>query len=863
MTTSSQITGVLTSPYRHVASLDYDLPQALVGVWLSCGPEFQLAYDIETDEGADALVFWWFVEGRRGYPGVRDILNRDLFTMLHTDYLPPMVTKAKPVLTPLLSLVYSQRKDLRDAFDLKAPAGVPLLWRWWMTGGQQEIVGEADWFRRVELESFRAAKATKRSRLPSGKALPNELIFVYALHPDFDIETEAGSSNFLMWWLRSGALDFGKMGQDINRAVMQDLHWSYLPKILQTGKLSLTPLLAAAFVADGNHQIRSDVKKKSGITELWRWWLESGSTTYRLAAADLEETLRRASAISNAQFKLPLGQFLPNALVFIYAFRLDLQKAFEIGKETGALALLMWWLTPGSREFAGHCGTVNRALMVELHWRHLTKAIGTGELALTPLLAFVLEGRPDVRQAFDVKTRRGVFAIWRWWSSNGLAELPGTVDDASIRLSELSLRSATSLQADGDLDEITAMADLLSRFSLHEKDESLPAERQSISDSATALAIQQPAEVCLVGYSRGEFGLGEDARLLRAALESKGITPTVVRPSWHITARQQIDDISIDDTQAQFDSDTIFFVMPAFDTVTLLNKVGSRAFSARRKIGFWQWELSNFPPPAKLAMNLVDEIWCHSDHAAEAFRNATDKPVIKVPLPVLVPAPRKVSRKSLGLPPNAFVVFTAYDGASSVSRKNPLGSILAFRQAFTDKGIDACLIVKAMNTKHDSLWRECVRKAAGQPIIIIDEVLDRQKYYELLGNCDAVISLHRAEGFGRMMAEAMMLGIPAIASRYSGNLDFMTESNSWLIDGNLVPLMTGDYPFHHGQHWLEPDIAQAANALRECATNPALRKQRGEAGKRDITARYSIEACGKVYLDLLKLRASPLRTSVA
>jgi glycosyltransferase involved in cell wall biosynthesis len=361
--------------------------------------------------------------------------------------------------------------------------------------------------------------------------------------------------------------------------------------------------------------------------------------------------------------------------------------------------------------------------------------------------------------------------------------------------------------------------------------------------------------VCLVGHAKGEFGLGEDVRLLRAALDRADVANFVVKAPWQIIARESIEEPALDASEADFGSDVIFYVMPPFDTVMLLNKIGARAFSARRKIGFWQWELERFPAPAKPAMDLVDEIWCHSEHTATGLRQATDKPVIKVPLPVSVPDAGIASRAAFGLPEQAFVVFTSFDGASSIARKNPLGSILAFQRAFpVDGSVNARLIVKAMNTGNDSLWRECLRKAeVDERVVIIDTVLDRTAYYQLLRACDAVISLHRAEGFGRLMAEAMALGIPVIASRYSGNLDFMTDENSWLIDGDLISILPGDYAFYQGQKWLEPNIENAAHALRECATDGGKRRQRAALGMTDIASKHSLKTCGEVYARLLDM----------
>ncbi|KQT85355.1 hypothetical protein ASG48_08915 [Aurantimonas sp. Leaf443] len=339
---------------------------------------------------------------------------------------------------------------------------------------------------------------------------------------------------------------------------------------------------------------------------------------------------------------------------------------------------------------------------------------------------------------------------------------------------------------------------------------------------------------------------------MRVSLRSVGIEPEIVRVPWKITAREQQNEASIEAEDATFDNDVTFFVMPAFDTTLMLAKSGPKAFGAKRRIGFWQWELEKFPEPAKIAMDLVDEIWCHSEHSAKAFRSATDKPVIKVPLPVIVPTVRQASRSEFGLPDDCFIIFTSFDGASAIARKNPLGAIEAFGKAFpAAEHPDKRLVVKAMNTAYDSLWRECLRRAELDDRILIREgVLDKDDYYALLTSCDAILSLHRSEGFGRLMAEGMALGIPVIATGYSGNMDFMNEGNSWPVGGSLVTVLAGDYAFHQDQVWMQPDTDLAAAALLECATNPGLRATKIEAARRTIEA-YSPEACGRRYRQLL------------
>jgi glycosyltransferase involved in cell wall biosynthesis len=846
VTTSKKIDDILAATYRHVSSLNYDLPRALVGAWLSCGADFQLAYDIESDDGANDLVFWWLSHGRLECPGIRNMLDRYLVTKLHIELLPEISGRSQAAVTSLLSLLYLNRKDLRDRFDLTNAHGVSSLWIWWLSDGQREILEDTNWLFQAQVKYLHHCEiddpigmpsptlmvqlfweysnptrvATHDSRamwqfflagqvnainlpdwglpqvdclrafkLPSGQNLPSELMFIYALRSDlhsvFDVEEVSGRSAFLMWWLQSGFLEFGDLGKHIHGSAMQNLHWSHLEAIIAVGALSLTPLLSALLEVRPDLNAAFDVKTSAGLSTFWQWWMQFGSKNYPNIRADLAETLRHVSAID-------LTEVAPDR-------------------------------------------------------RHLA----SGKFLPNELI-FICAMRPDLHQLFDMRTEEGASALATWWIESGAKEYPGL----ALRLNE-----APELQFDRSPNALSlSPAEISSEPVAPSLGNSQLARHRHQSQHASGLGFSasQPAnQVCLVGYPLGEFGLGEDIRLLRQALESSGIAPTVVRANWPISARQEAKEISIDIDHAEFSSGVIFYVMPAFDTVTLLNKAGPRAFSAARKIGFWQWELERFPRAARLAIDLVDEIWCHSEHSEKAFKNATDKPVLKVPLPVFVPEPKRVSRAAFGLPENGFVVFTSFDGASSIARKNPLAAIVAFQQAFDDSAIDARLIVKAMNTNKDSLWRECLRKAAADSrIVILDYVMDRNVYYELLHNCDAVLSLHRAEGFGRLMAEAMALGIPVIASRYSGNLDFMTDENSWLIDGDLIPVLPGDYAFYQNQKWLEPRIADAARALRECATNDVARSQRAAAARHDIVAKYSPEVCGRIYIKLLEVNHS-------
>ena len=96
--------------------------------------------------------------------------------------------------------------------------------------------------------------------------------------------------------------------------------------------------------------------------------------------------------------------------------------------------------------------------------------------------------------------------------------------------------------------------------------------------------------------------------------------------------------------------------------------------------------------------------------------------------------------------------------------------------------------------------------------------------------CYSIVSL-RSEGFGLNIAECMLAGIAAIATGYSGNRDFMDDSNSYLVGYRLVNVREGEYPLHQGQVWAEPDHDEAVALMRRVAANSDEAKARGEAAR--------------------------------
>ena len=263
----------------------------------------------------------------------------------------------------------------------------------------------------------------------------------------------------------------------------------------------------------------------------------------------------------------------------------------------------------------------------------------------------------------------------------------------------------------------------------------------------------------------------------------------------------------------------------------------------RRIIGVWVWELPQIPKDWAIGARFVHEIWAPSRFTAEAFERIAPGRVRFVPYPLLTALPftPEGTRASFNLPEDAFIALTIFNLSSSCARKNPLGAIAAFKAAF-GASRDALLIVKLTgHERYQDDYKTILNAIGGAPNIrIITEAFTEPALHGLMASSNVVLSLHRAEGFGLIPATAALLGIPVIATAYSGNLDFMSPESSGLVQYRLVPVSGPDTIYKiPGAMWAEPDIEDAATWLRRLFDAPALRASLGAAGQRHALQQLS------------------------
>lgn len=354
----------------------------------------------------------------------------------------------------------------------------------------------------------------------------------------------------------------------------------------------------------------------------------------------------------------------------------------------------------------------------------------------------------------------------------------------------------------------------------------------------------------LVGYLRGEFGLAEAARLYAGALIGEGYD--VALRSVELALPHGWDDRSLEPwiSDQMPHAHTLVFVNPDY-----LPEV-ARLLSLRRDAGHrvyacWFWELEVVPAHWQDAIDSVDGILVASRFVEQALRARTHKPVLRVPLPLTAaPAPLAMTRADFGLEEGKFVFLSMFDFHSAIERKNPFAVIAAFRAAFPAHRNDVRLLIKTSNADAapESLARLIAAIGGDRRIVVRDQHLHRRHLRALQACCDAFVSLHRAEGFGLGMAEAMALGKPVIATAWSGNLDFMDHDNSLLIDYQLIPVAEGAYPDAQDARWADPSVEAAAAAMVSLAANPAQARALGERARVSVLKQLSAShAAAQIY----------------
>ena len=371
----------------------------------------------------------------------------------------------------------------------------------------------------------------------------------------------------------------------------------------------------------------------------------------------------------------------------------------------------------------------------------------------------------------------------------------------------------------------------------------------------------------LVGLFKAEMGVGEAARLTHQAVQRSMVPHSLVLDDG--TAHRQhypfepaaTTGFRHDVNVVVANADALPFVVARIDqSVGDLRSV----FGDLPTIGLWFWETETFPDKYREAFRHVDEVWAASHHAARAIAPlAADHgvPVKVIPLGAAGPGPRldtdEVTARAaaLGIPAGRFCFLFSFDHRSVAERKNPWGLVDAFTRAFPlPSASGPVLVIKSISGDVDLLGRERLRWMASlrPDVLLIEGFLDLSDRQALVARSDVYISLHRAEGWGLTMAEAMAQGIPTIATGYSGNLEFMNDQNSWLVDFDMVPIARDVAHYGGIGAWAEPDVGHAAELMQRVMSEPDERERRANQALADLRAMAAGDAGGRFVIERLR-----------
>ena len=359
----------------------------------------------------------------------------------------------------------------------------------------------------------------------------------------------------------------------------------------------------------------------------------------------------------------------------------------------------------------------------------------------------------------------------------------------------------------------------------------------------------QPLGVNLAGYLDATLGVGEAARHVQGALRAAGVAVAPLGLSSRGVPR--------DGRVATGDAvHSVTVVCANPDGMTgARDELGPAAFEGRHVIGMWWWEVAALPQRWLRAFDLVDEVWVGSRFVADLLGAVSPVPVVHVPLAVPEPPVADgAGREELGLP-DGFLFGFVFDYASVAARKNPLGLIDAFSRAFptNGNGDGPSLVLKTLGgERHPREHAEVVAAAAAHPrITVIDRHLPSAEKNALIRALDCYVSLHRSEGFGLTIAEAMLLGTPVIATDYGGTRDLLTAFNCLLVDHRPVAIGPGNEPYPAHGEWAQPDLDHAALLMRAVRADPAGARTRAARARADVLSRHAPAVAGRAMADRL------------
>lgn len=732
-------------------------------------------------------------------------------------YGPPAITR------PMYEL-WMARIDLQQAFNLKDANGRASYLSWFIEeGGKQAGFDElsieaartltgniagmgkrdlvepwkplADLFFKGtarEVESWLAAPVPIQIIMHgAGVYMPRILALLWEARPDltshFSLQDESGFETYLAWCITRGVLEKNVPIKMIGARLA-----SYLGGTEGRQRDNvLPPLTRLLRLVQGEYKgaylelIRKSPEDVRSQTALILWLCGTARRDYDWPLEMLKPLVDWLQLPSEYVCQ---NVWIPNLIFSCYRLRADVQEAFKIWTPEGALQVVAWYILFGSSEFGLH---PDLTPPVMLDW--LAQPNTQTDSTLTNFEYLIWLAREDVRAAFDINDAQHLIKLRRWILEEGVK-----VDTIHTWLDTLDL---------------------------------LPPEEKNI--------ISCP--VCISGLWGVASGRGEDIRLTAAGLSAQGIEFIVFDRRSEKFFSPEGEEIQADPSAVKINIVHLNADTALWDYICLYRAGLTHAYT----IGYWAWELERLPSKWNFAYTFYNEVWAATRFARDAFAHGNKRDVFLMPMAVDKPeACAAITRDDFNLAADEFIFYYGFDFRSYMSRKNPEAAIKAFVRAFggTNKKVRLLLKTLAADSDNDNFARIKALADQDRRIIILDREFSRPELYALISQCNCFVSPHRSEGFGRGPAEAMLLGVPVIATNYSGNIDFTNPENAIVVDYDLVPLTAEEYPGGEGQVWADIRVDDLATAMNRLADSPQTCRKLAQAGRDFMSKYYSISA---------------------
>jgi glycosyltransferase involved in cell wall biosynthesis len=564
-------------------------------------------------------------------------------------------------------------------------------------------------------------------------------------------------------------------------------------------------------------------------------------------------------------------------LRLIYEARQDLQQAFPdpLGEDLAAFRAWLaeflpqeFILPPSVRDFVGAldpAGSLARLLSFTQRsdaWRRLVVDRGLGAWAM-PQFVHSLTQHPEYH-ASDI-------VVAAWWLERHEADARAIVDRTFVP--PLATRAATAyLQwwcqqnavspstapcADGLRDfverlraELTVSAEPVTvpRFVRACETARAGLRPGEVRDRLAPSLAPDPRGINVFGHFRSPIGLGTASRglveafdragyrtrrlVLTNATMDAGLAPEELHPDFAFNFPRNV---VVTYPHIQHDHFALF--PPEF-------------FEGRETSAYIAWEQRDLHPAWGDKLGRYDRLFALSRFAADAIAAGTGRRCQPLPCVVSVDATasQRWPRESFGIPRGVFVVGLVFDATSSIERKNPLAVVQAVGRALG--GRNALLVIKVSSggrMRFAPTLRVLVDEARRHRLEtrLITDFMPKARLDALIAGCDLYVSLHRSEGFGYTIAEAMMLGVPVVATAYSGNMDFMTDDNAYPVAYREVVVRRQEGPFQLGTVWAEPDLDDAIAQVRRAHERPEEARARAARARVDVEAVVSPAAVAR------------------